>query len=115
MPDYTFQRGEANEEDQVPHRVLAQEGGQVIGKLDWNATKSGQIADVFVEKPFRRRGIATEMFKHAQHISSQFDDVPPPTHNDRRTDEGDAWARSVGGVIPQKTEYRRQFNNLWNE
>lgn len=115
MPEYLFERGELADKKPIPHRVVAQEGDETIGKLDWSPAESGHIVDIFVEKPFRRRGVATGMFKHAQHISSQFDDVPAPTHNSSRTEEGDAWARSVGGTLPERALYKRQFNNIWNE
>lgn len=96
-----------------PHRVVVNEGDRAIAQLSWSP-RHGEISDVFVEKNRRRQGLATQMFKHAAHISSQFDDVPQPRHSSRRTQEGDAWAKAVGGELPEHQPYTRQFNNLWN-
>lgn len=95
----------------TPHRVVAKEGDRVVGKLDWKK----DIQDVFVEKPFRRQGIATGMLNYARELSSQFEGVLPPEHSEHRTEEGDAWARALGDDVPELKPYKRQYNNIWNE
>ena len=57
-----------------------------------------EIKDVAVE--LRRHGIATAMYRHAEQAGLR------PVHSPNRTDRGDAWARSVGGVIPPRSEKR---------
>jgi GNAT superfamily N-acetyltransferase len=122
--EYEFRQGRlANPDDDYPfntpkfddpHRVVVRKEGREIGQLSWSP-RHGEITDVFVDKEHRRKGIAGGMFSHAAHISSQFDTVPPPHHSPHRTAEGDAWARAVGGNLPEQQPYTRQFNNLWNE
>jgi len=97
-----------------PHRVVAKQGNTPVAQLSWKP-RTGEISDVFVEKPLRRQGLATEMFKRAHHFSSQFEGVVSPRHSEHRTEEGDAWAKAVGGDLPERTPHTRQFNNLWNE
>jgi hypothetical protein len=101
MPEYTFQYGPPDED--VPHEVIAEENNKVVGRLSWHP----QIENVFVEETHRRKGIATGMYRHAQHISTQFDDVAPPQHNPIRTLEGDAWAKSTGDPLPPRIPPRK--------
>ena len=89
----------------VPHRINAKLGTETVGHLEWNGEPKdtfNHVQEVFVEPSMRRKGIATEMWKHAHHISTQFDNVNPPSHNPSRTDKGDAWAKSVGGYVPTR-------------
>ncbi|WP_425592352.1 hypothetical protein, partial [Dermacoccus nishinomiyaensis] len=51
-----------------------------------------------VHPDHRRKGLATEMWQHA--LSAGV----PIKHSPRRSDSGDAWARSVGGDLPDRTE-----------
>ena len=62
----------------------------------------------------RRQGIATDLFKQATHLSTQFNDVPAPRHYTKRTEEGDAWAHAVGGDIPELIPYHRQ-GGIWDQ
>jgi GNAT superfamily N-acetyltransferase len=74
------------------HAVLAvnAQSGEQIGNMTWAAKGSGKIAAIEVDPKFRRQGIATAMWNHANSVS-------PVTHGETRTPEGDAWAKSVGG------------------
>ena len=47
---------------------------------------------------FKRHGIGTGMWQYAQKAGLN------PRHSDERTDEGDAWARSVGGKLPPRRD-----------
>lgn len=49
---------------------------------------------------FKRQGIGTGMYRHAQ------DEGLNPAHSSWRTDEGDAWARRVGGDLPERDSRR---------
>jgi len=65
-----------------------------VGHLIWHP--EGEIQDVQVSEPHRRKGVATGMYEHAKRLK-----VKPPEHSEFRTEEGDAWARAVGGHIPE--------------
>lgn len=65
--------------------------GDVIGYLAWRKT-GGEIADVSVDEPYRRRGIATGMFNHAKSLRG----VARIKHSPAKTPEGILWAKSVG-------------------
>lgn len=74
-----------------------------MGDLLWN---SKQVLNVGVGEQFQRRGVATAMWNHAQSLASSNARIPAPKHSPDRTKAGDAWARSVGGRLPRKTEFR---------
>lgn len=122
--DYEFRKGKvASPDEEYPynlpqfdwsHQVVASHENRQIAQISWKP-RSGEIKDIFVEKPYRRQGLASELFRRAHHMSTQFDDVVPPRHSEHRTEEGDAWAKAVGGEVPPLTPHTRQFNNLWNE
>jgi len=57
--------------------------------------KYGDIKDVRVGEPFRRKGVATGMWNYAK--AQGFN----PQHSDSRTKEGDAWAKSTGDYLPE--------------
>lgn len=63
---------------------------------------SGLISDITVDKPYQRRGIASEMFKLAtvahHALPSQY---ALPKHSQYRSPQGDAWAKTVGGHLPE--------------
>jgi len=65
--------------------------GDVIGYLAWRKT-GGEIADVSVDEPYRRRGIATGMFNHAKSLRG----VAKIKHSPAQTRVGNAWAKAVG-------------------
>jgi hypothetical protein len=72
-----------------------------IGEMQLSAfpDEKGQriVGDIGVD--FRRRGVATGMWQHAQQAGLN------PVHSPDRTDKGDAWAKSVSGdqVTPRST------------
>lgn len=62
-------------------------GSMRIGKL-------GDIKDIRVGEPHRRKGVATGMWNYAHQQGFN------PEHSDSRTPEGDAWAASTGADVP---------------
>lgn len=68
-----------------------------IGSFNWDKD-DGEIGMVHVEPEHRRKGIATQMYKEA--LASGLN---KPVHAKRMTDEGLAWAKSVGGA-PESVE-----------
>lgn len=61
----------------------------------------GHINDIQVEPDLQRQGIGTALWKHANELADQ-KVVPRPKHSKQRTDEGDQWARKVGGRLPYR-------------
>jgi len=82
------------------HKIRATdtETQKYVGQLLWD-THTGAIADVHVVPELQRRGIATSMWQKAHSLPS---DIIPPRHSVFRSDAGDAWARSVGGELPER-------------
>lgn len=72
--------------------IRAYVGSQQIASLILYPT--GEIAWVGVRKAYRRQGIARALFRHALAAGYR------PRHSPCRSPEGDAWARSVGGILP---------------
>lgn len=99
----------------LPHRINAKLGTETVGYLEWLGSPKddfNHVQDIHVDPNMRRQGIATGMWKHAHYISTQFDNVAPPSHHTQRTDEGDAWAKSVGGYRPTRTPLKIETFNV---
>lgn len=73
-----------------------------VGRMELSAypdEKGGrEIYDVGVM--FKRAGIGRGLYTHAVNNGLN------PVHSRNRTDEGDAWAKSVGGHVPERSERR---------
>ena len=87
------------------HKVSAEMGDEEIGRLEWYSRGNMVISDIFVEEPYRRRGVATGMWNHAHEVAKSTRGVQPPRHSSDRTDSGDAWARSVSKRLPRREHY----------
>lgn len=55
-----------------------------------------KIRDISVKPEFQRQGIATGMYRYAEAAGLK------PKHSDQRTDQGEAWARSLGVRLPRR-------------
>jgi hypothetical protein len=75
------------------HKIVAMYGDTRVGHMAWNAK---EIHGVDVADPHQRRGLATEMWNWGQEMR------PRPKHSSDRTNQGDAWARAVGGKLPRR-------------
>ena len=68
--------------------------GERIGWIDWGVSHwwsdVHEPTKILVEDRYRRRGIATALWREAQRHD------PTLEHSEVRTDSGDAWARSTG-------------------
>jgi hypothetical protein len=103
-PQFDFVRGNPKSMDTTEHthKVEARnEYGDWVGELKWHP-KTGEIKNLFVEANERRQGIARGMWDEANRISQSERGVVTPKHSSDRTDEGDAWAKAVGGKVPPK-------------
>lgn len=73
-------------------RFAAILGGKQIGSLVLDT--DGEIAWVGIRREHRRKGLARALLTHATALGYA------PRHSPCRSPEGDAWARSVGGILP---------------
>ena len=83
------------------HMLRASIPGQEheAGSLEWGARG---IRFVEVARSNRRQGVATALWNEGHRLAENHGRIPKPKHSAERTDEGDAWARSVGGRLPRR-------------
>jgi GNAT superfamily N-acetyltransferase len=83
------------------HEVQANMGGGPtdVAHMAWNAKG---IINVEVPPEHQRKGVATALWNEGHRLAETSKRIPAPKHSTDRTNEGDAWARSVGGRIPRK-------------
>lgn len=97
--NYTLMFKPAPEDDDMAnHAIVAQQQGQHVGKMEWDIG-TGDIVNIEVHPNHRRKGIATAMWNQAQDITGG-----NVGHSETRSDDGEAWAQSVGGDIPKRFE-----------
>jgi predicted GNAT family acetyltransferase len=66
----------------------------------------GYIQHIEVPKALRRKGAATDMYELAKAAATEAG-ATVPVHSMHRTDDGDAWARKVGGELPERSRFLR--------
>lgn len=77
------------------HVITAYVGSTKAGEMEWYG-RTGEIYGIEVEPEYRRQGLATAMWDFAQ-------DAPKkPQHSNQRTNDGEAWSKSVGGPRPRR-------------
>lgn len=109
LSDYQFKFEKVSERGW--HRVIAEtKDGDYVGHLKWNSRNNNYIRDVFVEANHRRQGVATAMFNYAHEVAKTTRGVQPPKHSPDRTDDGDAWAKSMGKRIPKRLKLDTTHN-----
>lgn len=93
---YIARRLEDGRTDVLLHKLTATtNNGEEIGRLVWHDS-NGEIEKLWVDVAYRRQGIATSLWRMAQWIN------PAPVHSAWRTDDGDAWARSITNDLPER-------------
>jgi hypothetical protein len=87
------------------HRILAREieSDQIIGHMDWDP-EGGELSDLLVVSSHCRRGIATAMWKEGHLWAKDCSDVIAPRHSADRTDDGEAWARTINKRLPKRED-----------
>lgn len=80
---------------------------RAVAKMSWSG-RNHEIQSVDVDPAHRRKGLASAMWNWAQDNAR-----PKPKHSPDRTDDGDAWARSVGGRLPRRTSRRAPGEGLF--
>ena len=86
---------------QVKVLRIAIELGEDLAYIDWEP--SGEIYYIKVPAEYRRQGIATRLWEAAKEHARK-SGLPPPTLSEYRTDEGDAWAESLGEELPPRVQ-----------
>lgn len=99
--DWDSLRSKYSETEEL-HRIDLFNSGGAVGYIEWDKD-TGEIEKVFVGKPYRRQGLGTELWELAVKHAEKHGTVEPE-HSSRRTKEGDAFARSIGGHIPDLTD-----------
>lgn len=70
--------------------------------------KYGDVKDIRVGEPFRRKGVATGMWNYAKQQGLN------PEHSDSRTPDGDAWAKTTGDHVPDNNQiYNSDAPDVW--
>lgn len=66
-----------------------------LGHMTWD---KGVVKGVHVNESQQHKGIATQMWEHANKIT------PGLSHSSNRSDQGNAWAKKVGGPLPERVQ-----------
>jgi hypothetical protein len=72
-----------------------------VGDMSWSPI-DGRISDIRVVNHARRNGLATAMYNYAMNLG-----VGMPEHSAQRTDEGEAWASSLGEELTERDPHFR--------
>jgi GNAT superfamily N-acetyltransferase len=96
---YTFEL----QEGPVNHVITARTSdGKRVGELGLHKFGStASISWITVHPDWRRKGIATAMWKHANDLHNQGILEKKPEMSGFRTIDGDNWAKSLGEDIPE--------------
>lgn len=73
-----------------------------MGFMQWS-DKTGEVTHIAVLGDKRRQGVATALWNRAQELAAE-KGITAPRHSSKRTEAGDAWAKSVGGELPRRTK-----------
>lgn len=63
---------------------------EFAGNINW--MHGGRVNDILVDPDYRRHGLATELWRRAKEIDPGIQHAP-----EEQSDDGKAWAQSVGG------------------
>ena len=88
----------------APNKNSPSGRAQVVGSIQWHP-KSGDVNWVRTHQDYRGLGVATTLWEKAKKLSADTG-IKEPQHSRHRTDQGDAWAKSVGGKVPRRAHYQ---------
>lgn len=93
---------EQNQDLVSPTGKVVSRGGRgiVLGTMQWHP-KSGDVNWVRTHHDYRGLGVATTLWEKAHKLAADTG-IKAPIHSKHRTDEGEAWAKNVGGEIPTR-------------
>jgi hypothetical protein len=73
------------------------------GKKNIGVLEGGDKIDhIQTHSDYQRKGVATDMLRIANFAAGRIGASEPIKHGDVRTPSGDAWAKAVGGKVPQR-------------
>ena len=72
-----------------------------VASFNWSIDGDGEVTGVYVHEEGRRKGVASMLWEVAKELSES-NGWPQPAHSPGRTEDGDAWARAVGGDLPAR-------------
>lgn len=72
-----------------------------VGRLIWSSRGTGTIEKVHVDNEYRRQGIATALLAESRKYAKN-QKLAAPTHSQRRSPAGDAWAQSLKEELPER-------------
>ena len=77
--------------------------GLVVGRVMWNK-KSGEVNWIRTHENYRGLGIASTLWEKANKLAADTG-IKAPKHSRHRTEQGESWAKSVGGAMPPRAHY----------
>lgn len=80
------------------HRIDISNSSGAVGYIEWDED-GGEVSKIFVGDKLRRQGIGTYLWELATEWAEQ-NQADPPEHSDRRSRDGDEFAKAIGGHIP---------------
>lgn len=75
----------------------------VVGTIQWHP-RTGEVNWVRTHQDYRGLGVASTLWEKAKKLSADTG-IKEPQHSKHRTPEGDVWAQSVGGHMPNRSKY----------
>ena len=86
---------------EAEHRIIAihRTSGGTVGEMHWfdnHPDYGSAVSHISVLPDHQRRGVATAMWNHANHVASRNSKIPVPVHHPQKTPVGHAWAQSLG-------------------
>lgn len=109
-PDSTPDKWRTDIVQNIPVRSTdLPQGGRRVGFIEWDRAEGGEpgteIWDVRVDEEHQRQGLATEALRHSQRVAqASRGAIPMPLHSPDRTEDGEAWARSLGDPLPRRRD-----------
>ena len=103
-PDqFSFVKAEPKSMGGSKNHVLQALGadGSPLGGIEWRHS-TGEVHNITVSPEARRQGLATSLWTRANEIAEETRGVKQPRHSPQRTNDGDAWARSLGSRLPRR-------------
>ena len=85
--------------------------GSQVGLIRWMHT-NGNVQSIEVHPDHRRQGLGTELWDRANQVAKDTRGVVAPKHSKERTNEGEAWARSVSPRLPKRTHGSRVLDHF---
>jgi GNAT superfamily N-acetyltransferase len=98
--NYSLDLGQHKDLRDEHHITVHTKDGRPIGSMRWDPD-DGEIYHIDVASDHRRKGIATAMWRLGHQLSNEYG-IQAPHHSRDRSDQGDAWAKTVGGELPPR-------------